>query len=400
MKRVFAVFTAICLLSGCACFEEEEEDHVDRPVLLAAIGPFSHNLENDGKAMARGMQIAVDELNSKRGINNRQVNMVTIDSFSDNPVETAARMGADCIVSDCTSSQIGKIVEDVEKFKIPLVISSATKDSYVAANHYVFRNIFTNAQQSETLAAYLWYWRQQMRICFLVEMDMPSEYERLLARQVADEFKALGGQVSCVAEYTGDEFDQPIKDLLTYNPNCIVVTTQRERLAKIIKRLRSFGYTGLICGGDAWAHDDFFNAIADCKHAGDCVFVSPFSDENDSEEYLRFRKKYMDQYGFEPDRKATLAHDAVKLLAIGLSDGTGDIRKFRKNWLTIRNHIDAGGVYTMQKDGNVDSTMYISRLSMDKNPFPTAKLLKKFQYSILKTYRNDDIESQTTDTDD
>ena len=76
-------------------------------------------------------------------------------------------------------------------------------------------------------------------------------------------------------------------------------------------------------------------------------------------------------------------------LAIGL-DKAENLFDFDRNWQTINRHPGAAAVYTMLKKGDIDRTIYLKMLKVEKfgkSTRSTPVLTKKFQYSKLQDYR-------------
>ena len=275
-----------------------------------------------------------------------------------------------------------------KQFRIPSVIPLATADSTAGANPYVFRTAYTDSQQGEALAAYLWYWRQMLRISILIDDSSDAEYERNTARATAEAFRDLGGSVTNMPVYRKDDFKKAVSEALMTGPQAIIVSARGDRAGRILKEIREKGYKGAVCGLDAWDSPDFFKQINTMESPGDCLYVSFFTPAYPVEEFKDFSAGFRQKYFYNPGSCETISYDAMKLLAIGLGRAA-DIRDFKTNWLTIRNHFGAAATYTMLKDGNVDRTIFINAVE-PKQPngiSSTGRLIRSFMHSRLATYR-------------
>ena len=395
--RFFMVLTALALfLAGCVPEElklrrgDLEEETVIR---IGAVLPLTGANRRYGLKMLSGIRFAVDEINNSLGASGKPVELQTFDTGSTaegaaRAVESAAAANVIGIIAGYDTTEVSAQVPLFEKLRIPAVIPLATADDHVGANPFVFRNMYTDSQQAETLAAYLWYWRKVMHLAIMVDMSPAEEYSRNIAREVAGHFKSLGGDVVQVAEFRGDDYEPQLREILTHAPRAIVLPTDAERAAKMIKLLRSLGYTGIICGPDAWDEVQLVHGLAGLEKPGDCIYIGTFSDESRRREYKKFRDAYAARHFHSPGSCETTSYDAVKLLLIGLSGAT-DVKMFRKNWLSIRQHSGAAAVYTMLRDGGIDRTMYIKSIAPPNvaNPDPYSRMLLEFQYSRIATYR-------------
>ncbi len=395
MKYRSGIFAAI-LLGLCGCQTDDSaplrispEMRTYESAKIAVIAPYSGENSHYGLQMLRGAYIAAAEVNAGRGINGRPVEIVEIDlAQSPDPAGDAAAAGAVGVIAGYSSAEVDGYINQLPMHALPGVIPLATDDRQLGANGFIFRTAYTDSQQSRALAAYLWYWRQLLRIGVMVDMDTDAHYERRISRGTAQGFRDLGGQVVHSAEFHGDDFNQAIRELLPYNPQAIVVPAGGVRAAKIIIALREAGYTGIICGADNWDDDQLFDALRGLKAEGECIFVSFFSDGNQDEEYRAFRQDFLKEFNYEPGCCETQTFDAVKILCSSLN-GAATINAFTRNLESLRNYFGASAVYTMLPGGGIDRTIYINRIAIKGEPFPTGRMIRKFQYSKLESYRND-----------
>ena len=397
---------AALLLAGCVPEELRLRRDLENEtsVTIGAILPLTGSNKRYGEKMLEGLNFALDEANSRRGLNGRPIKLVTFDSGSTasgaaRAVEEAADRNVVAIIAGYDTNEVSAILPRVEALRLPTVIPMATDTEHVGFNRFVFRNIYTDRQQAETIAAYLWYWRKVMRLGILVDMSPKEEYSRNIARDVASYFSSLGGQVVCTAEFRGGDFEKPLRLIMTNAPRAILLPFEASLAARMIKKLRELGYRGIICGPDSWDSEALILNLAGLKEPGDCVYMGLFSDESKRRSFREFNKEFSAKNFHSPGSSEVQSYDAFKLLLIGLSNAD-DLLKFNKNWLSIRYHTGAAAVYTMLPGGKIDRTMYIKSIAPPNvaNPDPYSRMLLEFQYSKLETYR-DSLDAGKSDDD-
>ncbi len=394
MKRLVLFFAAlgIFLLAGCHTGPElriDPELKTRAPVRLAIIAPLTGENSVYGQQMVRGAEMAVDEFNHGRGINGRPVKLIIVDSNQkSDPVGFAVHEGAVALVAGYNTSEVGTLLDPATRAGLPTVIPLSTADNQTGSNPFIFRTVYTDSQQAEAIAGYLWYWRQLLRISVMIDMAPGAEYERNNGRDVAEAFRNLGGRVVDTVEYHADDFSGAVKKLLSGNPQAIMVPAPGRRTGKIIKALREAGYNGIICGPDSWDDADLLEELDHYEKLGDCVFVSFFSDSNPIYEAKKFRVDFLQKHNYEPGPCETQTYDATKMLAIALN-GAYTLGDFEKNWQHFCNYFGVAAIYTMLPHGGIDRTMFIKTAVVNKGPYPTFKLILRFQYSKLAGYRND-----------
>ncbi|MCQ2352155.1 MAG: ABC transporter substrate-binding protein [Victivallaceae bacterium] len=366
------------------------EEKTRRAVPLAIITPLDGVNAVYGQQMVRGAEMAADEFNHGRGINGRPVELLVIDSTKvSDPVQDAVNRGAVGLIAGYNTSEVGSLLDAAGAARLPTVIPLSTADDQLGANPFIFRNVYTDTQQAEAIAGYLWYWRQLLRISVMVDLAPDAEYERNTARAVTEAFRDLGGGVIDSVEYHGDDYADAIKKLLAGNPQAIMVPAPGRRSAKIIKTLRNLGFGGIICGPDSWDDADLLDELDHFEKLGDCVFISFFSGNNPIFEAKKFRDDFLAKYNYEPGACETQTFDATKMLAIALN-GAYTIGDFEENWQRFINYFGVAAIYTMLPHGDIDRTMYVKTAVVNKGPYPTFKLIRRFQHSKLKTYQNDE----------
>ena len=395
ITKVLTLLVAVFLLAGCVpanlkfnCTKD------DSSIKIGALVPLTGSKKTHGARLLDGMILAVEQLNYKRGISNKKVELIAIDIADSNNTPNVAMQKllnakvAAAIVG-CSSLEVAPFLPLAPKYRIPLVIPIATDDEQVGYNRFIFRSSYTNSQQADAVASYLWYWRQIKRIGVMTNMSPDSEEERAVTREVAQQFQDLGGAVLHTQSYIDDNFKSALTNVLTFGPQAVVISSPAKRAAKMFKELRQQEFIGIICGTDTWEDPDFYENLKGVALPGDCFFTSFYSDENQSNQYKQFKESFLEKFYRTPGAYEAQGFDAVNLLAIGLS-GAYNMYEFEKNWMNIRDYMGVTGSYTMLHDGNVDRTIYINSLSTfgKRLPHPIPRQIRNFQYSRLDTYKN------------
>jgi len=408
--RLLGLLSLCAMLFVSGCVPEElrlrRDLEKDTCVNIGAILPITGSNKRYGEKMLEGLNFALDEANSRRGLNGLPIRLIVFDSRSTasgaaEAVEEAARQNVAALIAGYDTTEVAAILPRVEALRLPTIIPLATDTEQVGYSRFVFRNIYSDRQQAETIAAYLWYWRKVMRLGILVDMSPKEEYSRNIARDVSSHFTKLGGKVVCTAEFRGDSYESELRTIMTHAPRAILLPVEASRAAKMIKKLRELGYKGIICGPDSWDSEALIQGLAGLREPGDCVYMGLFSFDSRRHEFKTFNREFAAQRFHSPGSSEIQSYDALKLLLIGLSNAD-DIFKFEENWLSIRNHSGAAAVYTMLPHGRIDRTMYIKSIAPPNvaDPDPYSRMLLEFQYSKLETYRDSLDDSMSDDNND
>lgn len=389
----FMICTAVFLLGGCvstplAGVRQNGE------IGIGALLPLSGKNIVYGERMLEGLRYAENELNSRRGIGGNRVKLMIFDTAGtaagvEKAYQAAVESGVSGIIAGYSSAEAEAAAPLAKRYFIPTVFPLATANDITGKdNPFAVRSAYTDRQQGEALAAYLWYWRQLVRISVLIDNDSASGYERSTARSTARAFEDLGGVVNNMPDYQGGQFEKAINDALVSGPQAIVVSARGERAAAILEMIRAKGYSGLICGLDSWDDDNFFRALDHVEKLGECIFVSFFSPEIRSIEYSEFAEGFRRKNFHVPGSCETMSYDAFKMLAVGLENAS-TLEQFTANWLSIKNYFGAAAVYSALPGGAIDRTIYINAVEPPAGGKGCrSRLIRSFMHSKLATYRN------------
>ena len=404
MKKI-SLFTAALLVLLCGCVPQEEwlRNPVDSSsgaafsdIVIGVALPLSGKHAVAGSNMLPGAQMAVDDINQSRGISGRRVKLEICDTRStpdgaEHAMKVLAEKGATVVVGGYSTHETTGLSSGAQRERIPLIVPCATADDISKKNPFVFRTSYTDTQQAEGLSAYLWYWRQIRKIGVLIDMRVESEYERNIARAAAQSFSALGGMVMHTANYTDiPSCVNAMKSVMQFAPQAIVVTSIGKEAAMMIKALRQLGFSGVICGADGWDRDDFFTTLGTYSNLGECIYVTPFSNEYKDDEYAVFAEKFRKKFYCLPGMHASVTRDAV-IMAGSCVMNCGDVRDFRRNWLALQNFFGTSSIYNPKPSGDVDRMIFINTVvpSGMNSKFPGVRLIRSFMHSKLESYKFD-----------
>ncbi len=396
LSRLLPAFAAgvALLFAGCAS-ETPLRTNPDSyaPVKIGVILPLTGKNSRFGERLRNGIEVAAEELNHGRGIAGRPIELLYADTASD-PMLAAeaardlAQSGAVALVAGYDSEEVKALRGTVEALGLPTVAPLATDNELIApGGRLLFRAAFTDAQQSRALAYYLWYWRKLMRLGVLT--DSTSAYADGIARQTAREFSALGGVVTGYAEYREDmeDFTAPLRELLSYAPQAIVVPASPATSGKLVRQLRNLGFRGVIVGPDSWDENEFLDQCG--PQPGDCAFIAFYSDDNRTAEQEVFREAFRKKFFFYPGSDEAQGYDSLQLLSIALANAK-TVEEFQANLLLIRNHLGATGQFTMLPGGEIDRTLVLKTLrgAAPGHKRATTRFGKAFTTARLDQYNN------------
>ena len=399
--RIGAMFVIAVVLFSTGCIPEEFYLRADMsrpdaaPLKIAAVLPMSGANRISAEQMAEGLQMAEQHINLNSHSGKTRVILKIFDSKGSAAgawaaVEAAAKWGASGVIAGYSTAEVSAIIPHAVRLRMPVMIPLATSNEHSAISPFVFRNSYTDFQQSEMLANYLFHWRQVKFLGIFIDESGDAVYQSSIARDVNQAFRNLGGTITATSIAKLEPSDRDIVNMLKSDPEAILLTCGGKAAAKLIIRLRKAGFTGIICGADNWDDSELISNLDNFK-TGDCLFTAFFNDENDSKEYIDFKKAFRKRFFHSPGACETQSYDALKLLVIGFSNAETLI-DFERNWCSIRQHQGAAALYTMLPKGEIDRTIYINTIGIRREGRklkPFSRFSHKLQYSKLIQYSPD-----------
>ena len=402
MRKIFLLlFAAVvaAVFAGCAPFTALPHpiipEDAGKPVKIGVLLPLTGPDADFGKRTLRGVEMAAFMLNNGRGISDRRVELLVRDTKSEpaearNQVEALFREGIVGMIGPYSTNEALAVKSTIETLMIPTVVPLATNDDLTEGTKLIYRTCFTDKQQGEALAAYCWYWRKMLRIAILLNQDENAAYSRSVAQATANAFTDLGGTVVQEVEFRGnfEEFAKKLRDLVSYNPQAILIPAEPETAGKLVQYIRKHGYRGLLLGPESWDDPVFF---ANCGNdPGDCAFAGFYSDEFDVPEQHEFRDEFRRRFFVYPSSCEAQGYDALNMLAIGLGK-VQSVEEFNRNMLHIRNVPGASALYTMMPGGGIDRTVFIMTVHPSSLPGenPESRLGKSFNMNRIHQLKED-----------
>ena len=187
----------------------------DSSLYIAVAGPMSGPHKTEGKAMVRGIQLCLDQINDEGGVNGKYVKLLRIDD-QDNP-DLAKEKALEIIknkkilvvlghFSDLPSIEGGKQYHDAG---IPSISGSAQKNEVTEGNDWYFRTTVSQRTQATFLAHYIYKILQHRTVNIIATQD---QYNPSVITVFEQTFGQLGGEVK--ETWTFDSTEEHVEDTI------------------------------------------------------------------------------------------------------------------------------------------------------------------------------------------
>ncbi|MDD9953959.1 MAG: penicillin-binding protein activator [Candidatus Woesearchaeota archaeon] len=345
---------AIALLMLNACTITGNVVH-DEKINICTILPHSGEWAIFGMEMQRGVELAIQEVNEKGGVNGKLVRAITEDDGYERrrTVNAAHKL----IHTDRCDSLITPFIETtwpiidvVEQAHIPTLVMLDRIDA-VNDYDYIFSNGFSTEQTGKHAASYAY--AQGTRTAVVV-MDQ-IEWSIIIGNVFADRFEKLGGVARRVTLPPDDDLQGLSTLLKEVNPDVVHFSFTLNDADLLLKKAKEQGVEALFLGGDAFTADVI--AAAGDLAEGVCKTDVPL---RDSEEEQTLERAYREKNGEDPLALSMvmLGYDAARVMLAGyermapgetLQQALVSIADYPSIFGDVTDLSDGGGAWRVEK---------------------------------------------------
>lgn len=313
-----------------------EASETTAKIHIALAGPLEGVGRDVGTGMARGIELYLEEINRRGGVQGREV---VIDRYNDgNQAKQAAQVAQQIIDDGRAVAVIGHWYSSCsipagaiyKANRIPAVSPGATNNRVTLDNDWYFRTIFNDSSQGSYLAHYAVSALVQQRVTVIHEQ---LEYGAFLGQIFAESATKLGATVDqIIALHTQEPMAQQAEQIAATikargsEAGLIFLALHAPEAIAVVRAFREAGVTNLLMGPDAISsvefRDGFRERLAEQRHPGyysNGIYVTaPINFDAANEEAQQFLGRYRKRYNEEPGWNAVYAYDTIKVLVAAL----------------------------------------------------------------------------------
>ena len=381
MNKMKSVLTAaLVLTAGTVSFTGCSKKA--STIKIGGVAPLSGAVAVYGVECKKGIDLAVEEINSAGGINGQQIEFICEDDEGDAAKSVSAykklvtQDRTKLIIGSLTSGCTIAITGQAQANKVVQIAPAATAVPVTDAGNYIFRACFTDPFQGRVGGKFAADNLGAKKAAILY--DIGNDYSVGLMENFVSEFEKMGGTVVAKESYaTGEkDFNAVITKVKAANPDVVYLPDYYATVSLIAKQLRAQGVNTPLVGGDGWdgltevAGDEVLNGYYSNHYAAD----------SDSPVVQNFVKNFEAKYGTKPNAFATLGYDSMFMLKDAIVNaGTIDSEKVRDDLEATNgdyvtghikfdekhNPIKTAVMIQMVKDGSKLSQAYAATVNVD-----------------------------------
>jgi branched-chain amino acid transport system substrate-binding protein len=346
VTRTVAVVLSLAVFAGCA-----------KSARVGAIVSRSGAAASYGEQVARGFDLAVEQINAAGGVSGRKLQLIYRDDSTNPEIGLAAlrelveREGVSTVLGAVSSTVTLRLAPYCERRRILLISPSASSPALTEAGDYIFRTYPSDVLEGASMADFA----RDLGLDRVAVLAVDDDYGESLSRVFAERLRAAGGSIVASLKFPeGDTaaIADAVAALSGLAPRGLYIPAYVGDLATALTLLRATNLRPIVLGTSA-ATPELIRAAGPA--AENLVFPMPsFDPDADSAGARSFTAGFRERYGAEPEVYAAHAYDAVRLLAAAADRaGSWNADEIRDALLRIDNYEGATGRLAFDPKGDV-----------------------------------------------
>ena len=321
-KTLVTGMLAAVMLAGCgagagAGGAETEGTSGGNTIKLGNSGPLTNDYAMYGNAVKYGLQLAVEEINAKGGL---QFEVRCEDDEGDsemavNSYNTLMDWGMDIMAGTTTS---GCAVADsvlCAEDRVFMMTPSASDASVITAGDNIFQICFTDPNQGVGSADYITEHKLGTKVGVIYDSSNP--YSVGIRDKFVEQAKTKGLEIVTEESYTSDnkaDLSTQVTKCQSAGADLVFLPIYSVEAAQVLPYADKIGYEPAFFGCDGL---DGILAVEgfDPKLAEGVMLLTPFDASSSDEKVQAFVKNYTEKFGVAPNQFAADAYDVAYAVA-------------------------------------------------------------------------------------
>ena len=306
--------------SGSETSGTEENTATGTAFKIGGTAPLTGDAAIYGNAVARGAQIAADEINAEGGI---QIELKFEDDENNtekavNAYNNLKDWGMQLSLGSVTSKPCEAISTDINTDRIFALTPSASSVATTEGKDNVFQMCFADPNQGTASADYISEQKLGSKIAIIWKND--DVYSTGIHDKFVAEAQAKGLEIVSETTFTdasATDFSVQLNDAKSKGADLIFLPMYYTPASLILTQANSMGYAPKFFGVDGMdgilTVENFDTSLAE-----GVMLLTPFNADATDEKTVAFVEKYKEEYGEVPNQFAADAYDCIYAYAQAL----------------------------------------------------------------------------------
>lgn len=360
-KQIWVAIIAIIIILGGVWYYQNSAPDQPGEVKVGVILPLTGTSADNGENMRRGLELAVEEINSNTKTNHPITLIYENSEYkSDKSVAAINKLisldKTKFIIGEYGSSQTLSITPIAEQNKVILITPASQADKISQAGDYIFRTQISADQEAKIFSEYLYKKIGQEKIGILA---LNSDYGISYIDDFSKHFADLGGSVGLVQKYEAQDIN--FRTLLLKTKEAgdknLLLIANRKTAGIILKTAKELNLP-LIFFATSVVEGDELIKIAGPAAEG-LIYPYPFDADFDSKSVSDYQEKYKSKFSSGSEMISANSYDTLKILSWCLEKVGAEVEAVKQCLYNTQNYGGASGTISFDKNGDVTKNLFI-----------------------------------------
>jgi branched-chain amino acid transport system substrate-binding protein len=363
-------FLGAALAAGASACRRGDANEVVLGVLAARAGDRAVW----GEDLHRGIELAVEQLNSRGGLLGRHVRLLSVDDASRDeqagPLVTRVceHENPIAVLGELSTSATERGARAAQRAAVPFVGTANTLRDISRIGDFVFRTALTDAEQASALARHARTVMQRRRAAVLYRRS--SLVHLAMADGFAQTFRTAGGDVVVRDTFEGEDTElvHLAARIRTAGCDAVFVPADSGDAARVAVALRHGRVTSQILGTDGWTSPDLRRYAA--ENVNGVLYSDAFAPGEGRPEVDGFVQTFREKYHAMPGTFAALGFDAARwVLSVASRVPSLEARALRDALAGSRLEDAAAGAFEVDARRALTRSTHVMRIDPDRFTF-------------------------------
>lgn len=326
-------------------------------IKIGAVLPLTGDSAAWGEQGKYGIELAVEEINAKGGINGKKLEVVYEDSQAvpKNSVTSIQKLinvdKVPAVIGDIVSATTLSMAPIAEKSQTVLIAISASAPAITDAGEYIYRVWPSDLLEGSVLAEFV-VKNKYRSVCILY---IQTDYGTGLRDAFKKTLEQKGGKVVLTQGYKQDEtdFKPALLKIKSKKPDAVYIVGYYKDSGLILKQAKEIGLKSQFFGATAVESPKLIEIAGDAAEGLIYATITDFDTENPTPGAKEFIEKFKKKFGVTPDWASSHSHDAVVVIAEAMKKGGTTGTRIKKTIDSQKRFDGVTGKIVFDKNGDV-----------------------------------------------
>lgn len=354
--KVTAIFLFMALvlagLVGCKSGSDSSGN-----IHIGMLAPLTGSGASFGAGQRDGVQLAIDEINAKGGINGRKIDLIIEDTKTDKSVApTAANKliyhdKVPVIIGSAASLDVPPTIPILEQAHIPQIVPVAVLPEITEKNaQWTFRSAMNDKIAATKMAEFVVNELHAKKVALLIETGGFGSTGLIFGQHL----ESLGVKPITIEQFNRGDIDLSAQLIKIKNLGAthIQFWGYYADYAQVAKQMKDLGIQAQLMGNQAPVTDKTIELGGQAVEGA--INVCLFVPTSDDPKIQSFTRNFQSKYGRLPDTWAAQSYDGMYILAEALRQGGTDPQKIRDALAATKDFNGVTGTITFNSKGDAE----------------------------------------------